>query len=206
MIMDPREAVSHLVHCAQDNGGPAHGFNGNMASNWPLRGMKRTLWEGGVRGTSFITGAGISGGRTSMELHASTDWMPSILSVVLNGVSADPTSADRVPWTAVFDEAEPPFQLGDGMDCWAALATTAPSPRKEVIHEAHPHGTGTDDGNGQALRVGDFKVVFEKGPMWSSLESRPAAQGGSGPKNASGLNDWWAAPHSSDTSWALLHE
>ena len=86
------------------------------------------------------------------------------------------------------------------MDCWAALATTAPSPRKEVIHEAHPHGTGTDDGNGQALRVGDFKVVFEKGPMWSSLESRPAAQGGSGPKNASGLNDWWAAPHSSDTS------
>ena len=57
------------------------------------------------------TGAGISGGRTSMELHASTDWMPSILSVVLNGVSADPTSADRVPWTAVLDEAEPPFQL-----------------------------------------------------------------------------------------------
>ena len=100
-----------MVRCAQDNGGPAQGFNGNMASNWPLRGMKRTLWEGGVRGTSFITGAGISGGRTSMELHASTDWMPSILSVVLNGVSADPTSADRVPWTAVFDEAEPPFQL-----------------------------------------------------------------------------------------------
>ena len=55
-------------------------------------------------------------------------------------------------------------------------------------------------------KEGDFKVVFEKGPMWSSLASRPAAQGGSGPKNASGLNDWWAAPHSSDTSWALLHE
>jgi arylsulfatase A-like enzyme len=134
---------------AHQNGGPAQGFNGNMASNWPLRGMKRTLWEGGVRGTSFISGAGITGGRTSMELHASTDWMPSLLSVVLNGLSADPISADRVPWTAVFDEAEPPFQLGDGMDCWASLATTAPSPRKEVIHESHPHGTGTDDGNGQ---------------------------------------------------------
>lgn len=25
------------------NGGPADGFNGNMACNWPLRGMKREL-------------------------------------------------------------------------------------------------------------------------------------------------------------------
>ena len=89
------------------------------------------------------------------------------------------------------DDVEPPFQLGDGMDCWASLATAAPSPRKEVIHESHPHGTGTDDGNGQALRVGDFKLIYEKGPMWSSLGGRPAAQGGGGPPNSSHLNDWW---------------
>eukprot|EP01043_Picozoa_sp_COSAG02_P039075 COSAG02_NODE_3059_length_7451_cov_11.870919_4_plen_79_part_00 len=57
--------------------------------------------QGGVRGSSFISGAGITGGRTSMELHASTDWMPSLLSVALNGVAADPTTATRVPWTAV---------------------------------------------------------------------------------------------------------
>ena len=72
----------------------------------------------------------------------------------------------------------------------AQLATTAASPRKEVIHEAHPHGR-KDDGNGQALRVGDFKVVFEKGPMWSTLGSRPADQNGGGPKNTSSQNDWW---------------
>ena len=29
-----------------DNGGPAAGMDENMASNFPLRGLKATLWEG----------------------------------------------------------------------------------------------------------------------------------------------------------------
>lgn len=87
------------------------------------------------------------------------------------------------------DDFEPPFQLGDGMDCWASLATATPSPRKEVIHESHPHDH--DDGNGQALRVGDFKLIYEKGPMWSSSPKRPGGQTGGGPANSSNLNDWW---------------
>lgn len=48
-----------LILFTTDNGGPAQGFNNNMASNWPLRGMKRTLWQGGVRGAGFIRGPGI---------------------------------------------------------------------------------------------------------------------------------------------------
>jgi hypothetical protein len=78
-----RGATRH-IYTATDNGGPADGFNGNMACNWPLRGMvrsqsiaavkgglysdtimtlciqKRTLYEGGVRGVGLISGAGLT--------------------------------------------------------------------------------------------------------------------------------------------------
>ena len=35
-----------VIVFSTDNGGPANGFDMNMACNFPLRGVKATLWEG----------------------------------------------------------------------------------------------------------------------------------------------------------------
>jgi len=35
-----------VIIFSTDNGGPAAGLDGNSACNYPLRGMKTTLWEG----------------------------------------------------------------------------------------------------------------------------------------------------------------
>ena len=95
-------------------------------NNYPLRGSKMTLWEGGVRGVSFIhhgnpdaIPAGVRGGVWGGMAHG-TDWYASVLA--LAGVSAVDIQAHTGPL--------PP----DGMDILPALLANATSPRRELVH------------------------------------------------------------------------
>ena len=61
-----------------DNGGAAKG------SNWPLRGRKNSVWEGGTRSPAFLHYPGIERkhqGRESDILIHAVDWFPTLLSL-----------------------------------------------------------------------------------------------------------------------------
>lgn len=68
-----------IIVFSTDNGGPAEGFNLNAASNYPLKGVKNTLWEGGVRGAGLIWSPMLENvNRVSNQTIHISDWLPTL--------------------------------------------------------------------------------------------------------------------------------
>ncbi|ENN71901.1 hypothetical protein YQE_11438, partial [Dendroctonus ponderosae] len=69
-----------IVIFTSDNGGPAAGFNLNAASNYPLKGVKNTLWEGGIKGAGLVWSPLIKKpARVATQLMQIADWLPTLL-------------------------------------------------------------------------------------------------------------------------------
>ncbi|XP_076368527.1 arylsulfatase B-like isoform X1 [Tachypleus tridentatus] len=127
-----------IVVFTTDNGGPAAGFNQNAASNWPLRGVKFTLWEGGIRGAAFIWSPLLrKKGIVSTQMMHICDWLPTLY------YAAGGNPADLGPL--------------DGYNMWKVLSDNTPSPRKEILHNIDPV---VDVG---ALRIEDYKIIYGTG-------------------------------------------
>ncbi|XP_077994636.1 arylsulfatase B-like [Glandiceps talaboti] len=119
-----------------DNGGPAAGFDRNYASNWPLRGIKHTLWEGGVRGAGFVHSPLLEKPeRISRDLIHVCDWLPTLYHLAGGKASDLPTNLD-------------------GFNVWDTLSSGKKSPRVEILHNIDPF-----EGSA-ALRSGDFKLIM----------------------------------------------
>eukprot|EP00038_Savillea_parva_P019001 m.26108 g.26108 ORF g.26108 m.26108 type:complete len:616 (+) comp4292_c0_seq1:218-2065(+) len=110
-----------------DNGGPF----GDIYSNYPLRGGKAMLFEGGLRGTGIVHSPLLqSPGRVYTGLIGAVDIAPTLLSIATNG-NAD-LMATLMP-------------AMDGVDQWAAIredtnTTGLSPPRTELLHNIDPLG------------------------------------------------------------------
>lgn len=102
-----------MIVFVSDNGAPsvdAVGYQ-NWGSNYPLRGLKTTQWEGGIRTPGIIWSPVLRRHVYDQLIHI-TDWMPTLISAAggsLQGI------------------------LLDGVNQWKALLGSEPSRRREVL-------------------------------------------------------------------------
>ncbi|KAL5004414.1 hypothetical protein ScPMuIL_017870 [Solemya velum] len=129
-----------LIVFTSDNGGwpQRHG------NNWPLRGGKITIWEGGTRVSAFVHGAGLqkTGYTYDGMIHA-VDWHPTILS------AAGGTPAEGI----------------DGLNQWPSISTGSKSARSEFIYnldDCLPAQQGR-----AAIRIGDYKLMVGNPGLYS---------------------------------------
>lgn len=108
-----------LLFTLTDNGGMtywAEQWPASASSNFPLRGGKTTLFEGGVRAVAFVNGgalpAAARGTQRAQLLHA-VDILPT-----LAGFAGVPLLGSGAPL--------------DGLDAWAVIAEGAPINRTEL--------------------------------------------------------------------------
>ncbi|KAL1402720.1 hypothetical protein pipiens_000950, partial [Culex pipiens pipiens] len=124
-----------IIVFSSDNGGPAEGFNSNAASNWPLRGVKNTLWEGGVRAAGFIWSPLIAESRrVSQQMIHISDWLPTLLDAAGYNVETLPKTLD-------------------GINVWKSLLNGNSTERREILHNID------DIWGSAALTVNNWKVL-----------------------------------------------
>lgn len=116
------------------------------SSNWPLRGGKHGLYEGGVRLSALVSGplvANANGGNITGRMHH-VDWLPTLLEAA--GIDYTPA---------------PGFEL-HGVSAWPMISRGGASTRNETlinIDPCQPAGLGSPPGQGNAaLIAGDWKL------------------------------------------------
>jgi len=82
-----------IIIFSTDNGGPTDGNDVVGSTNFPLRGGKHTIWEGGIRGVGFVTGGKDTvletAGGDYENLMNGVDWLPTVVGFAGGGAVED---------------------------------------------------------------------------------------------------------------------
>lgn len=141
-----------IVIFMSDNGagGNGKGVHANYGSNFPLRGVKATLWEGAVRVPSFIWSPLLKQKSTIFNgLFHVTDWLPTIISAVQKTDPSNTRDTNEDVEVLTPEEKKSIY----GISQWERIEAGTPSARKIVLHNIDP----IDEV--MAFRVGNFKFL-----------------------------------------------
>ncbi|KAL5256753.1 hypothetical protein ACHWQZ_G011872 [Mnemiopsis leidyi] len=120
-------ADNTIIVFSSDNGGHVNCLKeaGVTSSNYPYRGGKRALYEGGVMSPSFVWASNrLSSSRSDALIHV-TDWLPTFWSLAsLRGKLIPNNPIKTKPL--------------DGLDQWLAISENIPSNRTEFLINIDP--------------------------------------------------------------------
>ncbi|CAL1272786.1 unnamed protein product [Larinioides sclopetarius] len=118
-----------------DNGAAVQGIDESTGSNWPLRGSKYNMWEGGVRGVAFVWSSLIRErrGNVTTELMHMSDWLPTLYSVAGGDIKT--------------------LKEIDGYNIWPTICCNTPSQREVILHNIDPVWKV------EAIRKGKYKLL-----------------------------------------------
>ncbi|XP_049518955.1 arylsulfatase B [Dermacentor silvarum] len=139
-----------IVVFISDNGGTPWGTHSTRSFNWPLRGSKGTVWEGGTRVPAFVWSPLLAKTRrVSEQLMHITDWLPTLYSVA----GGDMHTLGEL----------------DGIDMWRPLSEGTGSPRVEMLYNI----IESRFLNNSALRSGRYKLVLDGTGFMNERYARP---------------------------------
>lgn len=159
-LQDANMLDNTLIFFLADNGGPIvcpENICGDHtgSTNFPLKGGKHSLFEGGVRVTAAVWGSNnliVNTGVNRTGLMHHVDILPTILEAGNITVPAN----SHLPW--------------HGMSQWSMVSQGQPSTRTEILLNIDPlQPTGGGNGNA-AIIVNNYKLtVGETGPPWNYM-------------------------------------